>query len=98
MVHSHPTRELPTTNKETKMTATLLNDLQRQRLRDLALTPAALEAYVEELHDQYPEAFHVEHKSLSERVFVDEPVFSIPHARFVRPVKESYYCLVPETT
>ena len=78
------------------MTATLLNELQRQRLRDLAHTPTALEDYIETLQDQYPEAFHLGHRTLSERVFVDEPLFNIPYARFVRSVNDSSYRNPPE--
>jgi hypothetical protein len=87
------------------MTTTLLNELQRQKLRDLsrALTGdkkdypvqpnEPLEAYLAELRDQYPEAFHTK-ESLKERVFMDEPRF-IPSAKFLRPYGQSPIHIVP---
>lgn len=87
------------------MTTTLLNELQRQKLRDLsrALTGdkkdypvqpnEPLEAYLAELRDQYPEAFHTK-ESLKERVFMDEPRF-MPHANYVRPYAQSPLHIVP---
>jgi hypothetical protein len=88
------------------MTTTLLNDLQRQKLRDLsrALTGdkkdypvqpnGPLEAYLAELRDQYPEAFHSTRESLKARVFMDEPRF-MPQANYVRPYAQSPLHIVP---
>jgi hypothetical protein len=79
------------------MSTTLLNELQRQRLRDLSrvckdgnyptLPNLPLDKYLEELRDQYPEAFHTR-ESLKNRVFMDEPRFP-PGAKFVRRYGES---------
>ena len=71
------------------MSTTLLNDLQRQRLRDLASTPIALAAYVIALNDQYPEAFHHTKDTMAKRVFMDEPMHVTHYARFVRAEKDS---------
>jgi hypothetical protein len=89
------------------MTTTLLNDLQRTRLRDLAkvrhdknypiMPNVALEKYIQELKDQYPEAFHSTRQTMVERVFVDEPTTITPHFRFVRSRNASPYRIVPET-
>ena len=84
---------------------TLLNELQRQKLRDLSkvrkdkdypATPnMALEKYIEELRDQYPEAFHTK-GSLKERVFMDEPrLNATPYARSVRAYAESPIHIIP---
>ena len=80
-----------------------LNELQRQKLRDLSrvrkdkdypATPnMVLETYLEELRDQYPEAFHTK-ESLKERVFMDEPRF-IPSAKFIRPYGQSPIHITP---
>ena len=77
------------------MSTTLLNELQQQRLRDLAKTPTALAAYVTELQDQYPEAFHSTKASMEKRVFMDEPMHVTHYARFVRPEKDSPIKIVP---
>lgn len=89
------------------MTTTLLNDLQRTRLRDLSRVRAdknypimpnvALEAYITELKEQYPECFHSSRTTMDKRVFVDEPATITPLARFVRPRSESPYRIVPVT-
>ena len=89
------------------MTATLLNDLQRTRLRDLSkvrkdqnypiMPNAALEAYIAELKEQYPECFHSTRRTLETRVFVDEPTTITPYARFVRSRNASPYRIVPVT-
>jgi len=84
-----------------------LNDLQRQKLRNLSraltgdkkdypvLPNMPLEAYLEELRDQYPEAFHTR-ESLKERVFMDEPrMNSTPYARSVRAYAESPIHIIP---
>ena len=82
-----------------------LNELQRQKLRDLSrvrkdkdypATPnMVLETYLEELRDQYPEAFHTK-ESLKERVFMDEPrMNSTPYARSVRAYAESPLHIIP---
>jgi hypothetical protein len=90
------------------MTTTLLNELQRQKLRDLsrALTGdkkdypvqpnEPLEAYLAELRDQYPEAFHSTRESLKARVFMDEPrLNATPYARSVRSYAESPIHITP---
>ena len=89
------------------MTTTLLNDLQRTKLRDLAKVRAdkdypvmpnvALEKYIQELKDQYLECFHSTRATMAQRVFMDEPAGILPHARFVRPRSESPYRIVPVT-
>lgn len=81
-----------------------LNELQRQKLRDLSkvrkdkdypvLPNMALEKYIEELREQYPEAFLTTKESLKARVFMDEPRF-MPHANFVRPYAQSPLHIVP---
>lgn len=82
-----------------------LNELQRQKLRDLShvrkdkdypATPnMVLEKYIEELRDQYPEAFHTK-ESLKDRVFMDEPrMNSTPYARSVRAYAESPIHIIP---
>ena len=74
---------------------------QRQRLKDLskvqpqgkdypAQPNAALEAYIEQLKEFYPEMFQT-HTTMKERVFFDEPTSIIPHARSVRPRISSPY-------
>lgn len=80
------------------MTTTLLNDLQRTRLRDLAKTPVALAAYTQALQDQYPECFHGTRGTMDQRVFMDAPTTGIPHARSVRSYGESPYRIVPVTS
>ena len=89
------------------MTTTLLNDLQRTRLRDLSkvrkdqnypiMPNAALEAYIAELKEQYPECFHSTRTTMDKRVFMDEPTTVTAHARFVRPRSASPYRIVPVT-
>jgi hypothetical protein len=87
------------------MSTTLLNEYQRIRLRDLsqvrkdkmytAKPNVALEKYIEELHNQSPECFHTDYKSLSERVFFDEPTSVTPYARFSRNRNYSPYRIIP---
>ena len=89
------------------MSTTLLDDLQRQKLRDLsrALTGdkkdypvqpnKPLEAYLAELHDQYPEAFHHSKATMEKRVFMDEPIHVTHYARFMRAEKDSPCRIVP---
>jgi hypothetical protein len=78
----------------------LLNDLQRQTLRDLSdvregknYTQAnkALEIYLQTLRDMYPEKFHYTRSDLEKRVFVDTPTSVIPHARSMRSRSKSPY-------
>jgi len=81
-----------------------LNDSQRTRLRDLAkvrgdknypiMPNVALEQYIAELRDQYPEAFHSSYQTMTKRVFMDEPTTVTAHARFVRPRSASPYHIV----
>ena len=83
---------------------TLLNELQRQKLRDLshvrkdkdysAQPNVALEAYIAELREQYPEAFLTTKESLKARVFMDEPRF-MPQANYIRPYAQSPLHIVP---
>jgi hypothetical protein len=74
----------------------MFNELQRQRLRDLSrvrdrtkpdfnTVNAPLENYIAELEKSYPELFHTyNYNSRLARVFVDQPLGAIPHARSVR--------------
>jgi hypothetical protein len=84
-----------------------LNEQQRQRLRDLSrvitgdkkdypvLPNMPLETYIEELRDQYPEAFLTK-DDLSKRVFMDEPrLIATPYARSVRSYAQSPIRIVP---
>jgi len=84
---------------------TLLNELQQQTLRDLsnvhpgntyAQENKALEAYLKDLREQYPECFHRTKDDLSTRVFFDAPTSGhLPHARSVRPRDKSPYLITP---
>jgi hypothetical protein len=80
----------------------LLNDIQRQTLRDLSDVREGknytqenkpLEIYLQTLRDMYPEKFHYTRSDLEKRVFVDAPNFHaiVPHARAVRPRSKSPY-------
>jgi len=78
----------------------LLNDIQRQTLRDLSdvrkgkdytQENKALEIYLQTIRDMYPEKFHYTRRDLEKRVFVDAPTSIIPHARAVRPHSKSPY-------
>jgi len=80
------------------MASTLLNEQQRLRLRMLAKKPVTLAAYVQELHDTYPECFHHTKETMVQRVFMDEPLRPIHHARFVRSAAQSPRRIVPVTT
>jgi len=87
------------------MSTTLLNELQRQKLRDLSRVLTGdkkdypvrpnepLEAYITELREQYPEAF-LDKDSLKNRVFMDEPRF-IHNAKFIRAYGKSPIHIVP---
>lgn len=80
------------------------NTTQRQRLKDLSKVPprgteypahrnAALDAYIEQLKEFYPEMFQT-NESLKHRTFIDEPTaLHVPFGRFVRSVFESPYRL-----
>lgn len=78
------------------------NEQQRQKLQDLskvckeysAVPNAALEAYIAQLRDLYPEMFHTD-KTLKHRVFFDEPRSATSCARFVRAKVQSPYRIVP---
>ena len=79
------------------------NETQRQRLRDLskvckeysAVPNAALNEYITQLKDLYPEMFQDE-ESARRRVFVDEPrSAATDRARFVRPRSQSPHNIVP---
>ena len=79
------------------------NEQQRQKLQDLskvckeysAVPNAALEAYIAQLRDLYPEMFQDE-ESARRRVFVDEPrSAATDRARFVRPRSQSPHNIVP---
>jgi hypothetical protein len=81
------------------------NEQQRQKLHDLskvckeysAVPNAALEAYIAQLRDLYPEMFQNK-DSLKRRVFFDEPrSVSTDCARFVRAKAQSPYRIVPVT-
>jgi len=75
---------------------------QRQRLQDLSKVQpqgsdypvhpnVALEAYIAQLKEFYPEMFQTP-ATMKERVFFDEPrSLATPHARFVRPLNKSPY-------
>jgi hypothetical protein len=86
------------------MSVTPLNELQRERLRDLSKVRKdrnystapniELEKYINELWSQYPEYFHGTKNSLSKRVFMDEPA-AADCARFVRSWKDSPYRIIP---
>jgi hypothetical protein len=78
----------------------LLNDIQRQTLRDLSDVREGknymqenkpLEIYLQTLRDMYPEKFHYTKSDLEKRVFVDAPTSIVPHARAVRPRSKSPY-------
>jgi hypothetical protein len=78
----------------------LLNDIQRQTLRDLsdvsegrnyAQENKALEIYLQTIRDMYPEKFHYTKSDLEKRVFVDAPTSIVPHARSIRPRSQSPY-------
>lgn len=80
------------------MSATPLNELQSQVLRDISdvrednkylEVNKKLQDYIETLQDIYPEMFHTD-KTLKTRVFMDEPrSSSMPFARFVRAWSQS---------
>ena len=81
------------------------NETQRQRLRDLsklrkdkeysAIPNTALNEYITQLKDLYPEMFQDE-ESARRRVFVDEPrSAATDRARFVRPRSQSPHNIVP---
>jgi hypothetical protein len=88
----------------------MFNELQRQRLRDLSrvrgntkpdfnTTNAPLENYIAELEKTYPELFHTyNYNSRLARVFVDQPLGAIPHARAVRPPEHCPYKLIEKLT
>jgi len=78
------------------------NTTQRQRLQDLSKVQpqgseypvypnVALEAYIAQLKEFYPEMFQT-YATMKERVFFDEPrSLATPHARFVRSLSKSPY-------
>jgi len=83
----------------------MFNNLQQQKLQDLVFLPrgvqrdfahanVALDVYIEELKTESPEKFH-DHKTLKDRVFMDEPKSAVQCKRYVRIRSESPINIVP---
>ena len=83
----------------------MFNDLQKQKLRDLAYIPPnvtlnfnkpneRLENYIFKLKEESPALFHTP-QTLKERVFIDEPKTVANYKRYIRTRAESPINIVP---
>jgi len=89
------------TEQFTNSSSNTLNETQRKTLMALSKVGNGntymqdnkpLEEYLQSLRDMYPEKFHKTRADLETRVFFDAPTsMYTPHARAVRPRKDSPY-------